>query len=122
MGGDLIQIESNNYDTFKKNEVLWPIFERVNFTSYMKAMKGYDSSLSSQYAHSWKDGRVLILGVPFTVPMKLNLGVTLFPIDGVAFPKKPKGNYKEDFKKFLVHGEKLCRLQNGFNIEDLLGE
>lgn len=46
--------------------------------------------------------------------------VTRLSMEGICIPHKLKIHYQEDMKQFLKEGERVNRLQNGFNHVDLL--
>lgn len=96
MGGDLNQIEPDECSEFKNNGELWSKVIQGNLDSYVEGMTGHDPKLSTAFVQAWDNGAVKIGSITFVV-----FKVTGLALDGVAFHKKPKGNYKEDFSRFF---------------------
>lgn len=57
--------------------------------------------------------------VYFVISVKSIVKFMGLALASVSFPKKPKGNYKDNFDHLFLPGEGLYKLQSGYNREDI---
>lgn len=89
--------------------------------SYMDVMKDFNPTISKQFSYLRNEGEVKVGSVLFIVSMESIAIVNDLIVEGVTFPKKPKGNYKANIVRFLKPREKVTHIQSESNREDLFG-
>lgn len=103
-------MEPENCDKLKQNEVLWNKMVKGTQVTYVEGKKAYNPTLSKQFTQSWDESEVQLGGVKFIVSMQTIAATTSLVVEGMTFPKKLKGTYKEDFNRFLKLGEMVAYL------------
>lgn len=121
MGGGSVQVDSNDCECLKSDKEVQTILQKGNLSQYIEAMNDHNYVLLVEFANSWKSNIVYVRGISFHVMMELIEFFMGLPLDGVMIPNKVKFFLSRFHEQVSQKSEKVNRLQNGFDGEDLLG-